>query len=167
MVSFCASCPCYILSWWRRPRASCGGQWLAFNIYGASRCSSRSGVLSSRLAFLLFSRLVAASRFSSRPWASRLAVLCWRLVSFRSCVLSRRVSRWGVLCRWRFVPFSSPCSSFRSSARFSFRPVLSCRFRGVVGSGGVWRRRWCSLAVIWCWGRGCLVSRILIGSVGR
>lgn len=54
MVSFCASCSCYLMSWWRRPRGSCGANDL-LSIY----------IVPSRLLRLvgrLVMRLVLASR---------------------------------------------------------------------------------------------------------
>lgn len=97
------------------------GQWSAFNIYGASRCSSRGGVSLIVSLFLLVFRLV------------------------------------GISCRRRLVLFSSSRSSLRSSTRFSFRfcLVVSLPWR-VAARCGACRRRWCSLAVIWCWGGSVL-----------
>lgn len=144
------------------------GQWSAFNIYGASRYSSRGGVLSSRLAFLLVPRLVGASRFSSRPWASCLAVLRWRLVSFRLCVLSRRVSRWGISCRGRLVSFLPLRASFRLFVSFLSRFCLA-----LVAIVAGWRFGWGVMAVMvfscrhMVLGRGGLSPRIPIVSVVR
>lgn len=140
------------------------GQWSAFNIYGASRCASRSGVSSSRLVFssrLLVSSLVSFIVSSVRlVAASRCCVPClsFRLVSslriVSSCIsLGRSMS-----LASRVVPPSRV--SFCSSGRCSSRPVLSCRSHGgwrlVSGRGRRGRRRWCSLVVMRCCGGGVL-----------
>ena len=142
------------------------GQWSAFNIYVASRCASSGGVSSSRLVFLLVPRLVSrlvhrlvCASCSSVSLLRSVSFVSFRFISCRLCVLSRRVSRCGVLCRWRLVSF------FRLVSRFVLRLVvlfvLSCRVAFVAsgGSCGTWRRgrrRWCSLVVMRCCGGGVL-----------
>ena len=118
------------------------GQWSAFNIYVASRCASRGGVSSSRLVFLLVPRLVSrlVHRLVCASCSSVSLLRSVSFVSFRLCVLSRRVSRWGVLCRWRLVLFLRIVSRF--VPRVVVRPVPSCRVAFVAGGGswGTWRR---------------------------
>lgn len=113
------------------------GQWSAFNIYGTSRCASRGGVSSSRLVFLLVprlvSRLVHRLVCASCSSVSLLRSVSFRFVSFRLCVLFRRVSRCGVLCRWRLVLFLRIVSRF--VPRVVVRPVPSCRVVLMAGGG--------------------------------
>ena len=116
-VSFCASCSCYISSWWKRSRGSCGvnsllskyivssrllrlvGR-LAFASCGgvlsiSSRCASRVGV---SLCFL-FSRLVVAS-CSVRGGVSfvgRFMLVVFRCECFVSLRFAHCVSRRGRL----------------------------------------------------------------------
>lgn len=173
-VPFCASCPCYILSWWKRSRGSCGvnGQLLIYMgrlvvlLVAAFRLLVLfffSFLVSSLVSFIVSSvRLVAASRCC-------VPCLSFRFVSFRLCVLSRRVSRWGVLCRWRLVLFLRLVSRFVLRLVVLF--VLSCRVAFVAGGGscGTWAA-WeaamvfsCRHAMLWRWR---LVSRVPVGSAG-
>ena len=177
-VSFCAPCPCYIFSWWRRPRASCGANG-RFSIYMCSSCrASRS---SSRLA----------SRGGVLSWASRYLSSCRGLlaVSFRFCHcvlvvagagamssverLVSVVSRHGrfALLRIALVVYLVVASrfvcSFRVLSRSSCRshPFLSCfcrhswREAGRVGRGGD------VFVIMWLW-RRCFAPVFLIGLVG-
>lgn len=131
------------------------GQWLAFNIYGASRCASRGGVSSSRLVFLLVPRLVCAS-------CSSVSLL--RSVSF---VSSRFVFAYCfvVYLVWAFYVVGVSCCSFVSCLVLFFGSLFvpSClvvsfswRVAARVGRGWRGRRRWCSLVVMRCCGGGVL-----------
>ena len=76
--------------------------------------------------------------------ASRLASRVFRIVSFHPCVFAYRVYRRGVSSRVCLVLFLRLV--YRFAPRFvSFRPVLSCRFRGV------WR-------LVWAWRCGRRVA---------
>lgn len=92
MVSFCASCPCYLMSWWRRLRGSCGANG-RLSIYIVP---SRLLRLVGRLVMLLvpsvsFLRLVAVSRLLPSRCASYRSILSsclvFVLVSFLSLSL--------------------------------------------------------------------------------
>lgn len=145
MVSFCAPYPCYILSWWKRSRGSCGANG-RLSIY-MGRLAGRL-VLSSRLLRFVF-LLVPPSRGSV------------------SLFVLSRAFRLAVL-RWRFV------SSLRFVSRFAYRlvsSVPSCRVAFVAGGGscGAWAA-WatamvfsCRYAMLWRWR---LVSRVPVGLAG-
>lgn len=170
-MSFCASCPCYILSWWRRSRGSCGTNG-RLSIY-IGRLAGRL-VSSSRLLRLVF-LLVPPSRGSVSLFvlsrAFRLVVLRWRLVSFCPCVLFivRLVGAAyvvGVSCRLFASCLVSPIGLFRLSRLVV---SLSWRVAARVGRGRRGRRRWCSLVVMRCCGGGvpAPVFSICSAGVGR
>ena len=170
-VSFCAPCPCYLMSWWRRSRAFLGAA-ISLSIY---MCPSRLLVLLCVSCW----RLVVASRLAGLSCVSvcRLVVASCRLVSFRfvlvSCSWRMRGVMLSVEClmsiashRGRLVSLriahcvSCPVSPLRVSSRFSVsfssRSVcsswLSWREAGRAGCGvGVlvimWSERWRSALV--------------------
>ena len=146
-VPFCASCPCYILSWWKRSRGSCGvnGQLLIYMgrlvvlLVAAFRLLVLfffSFLVSSLVSFIVSSvRLVAASRCC-------VPCLSFRFVSsrvvFAYCLVVYLVVAFyvvGVSCH-----FSVSCLvSFFVSLFFSSCLVVSLSWRVAarVGRGGV------------------------------
>ena len=147
MVSFCASCPCYILSWWRMSRDSCGANGQLSIYIVPSRLlrlafASRFYVSWRRLVVLLVSSsrrrllVVASCRFIfsvlsrfcpcvllvadavAMSSVGRLMSVASRRERFVSLYLVYRVSHRGVSSR------SSASCLVSSIASFSSRPVL-------------------------------------------
>lgn len=175
-VPFCASCPCYILSWWRMSRGSCGvnGQLsiymgrLVVLLVAAFRLLVLFFLLVPRLVSRLVHRLVCASCSSVS------------LLRSVSCVSSRFVFAY-CLVVYLVVAFYvvgvSCCSSvsclvlFLGSLFVTSRLVVSFSWRVAarVGRGRRGRRRWCSLVVMRCCGGGVLfpVFRLARRGAGR
>lgn len=122
MVSFCASCSCYLMSWWRRLRGSCGANG-RLSIYIVP---SRLLRLVGRLVMLLVPsvsllRLVAASRLLPSRCASYRSILSsclvFVLVSFLSLSL--------VVADALAIPFVERLMSVASRRRVS-RVLVYC-----------------------------------------
>lgn len=122
MVSFCASCPCYLMSWWRRLRGSCGANG-RLSIYIVP---SRLLRLVGRLVMLLVPsvsllRLVAVSCLLPSRCASYRSILSsclvFVLVSFLSLSL--------VVADALAIPFVERLMSVASRRRVS-RVLVYC-----------------------------------------
>lgn len=116
MVSFCASCPCCLMSWWRRLRGSCGANG-RLSIY----------IVPSRLLRLV-GRLVMLLVFSSRFCVSwRCLVYCRLVVLFivASCRLVSFLSLSLVVADALAIPFVERLMSVASRRRVS-RVLVYC-----------------------------------------
>ena len=167
MVSFCASCPCYILSWWRMSRASCGANGRLSIYIVPSRLlrlafASRFYVSWRRLVVLLVSSsrrrllVVASCRFIF----SVLSRFCPCVLLVADAVAMSSVGRLMSVAsrRERLVAFLRLVSRFVHRFVFISRLVLSCRhpWRGGGSYGG--GRGVDALVIIWSGAVGVLLS---------